>query len=76
MKEKITVFINNKPIKIDKKDYVEVKTEKGKMITVTADLDVSGYDRINSIYAIVMTSGKDYKVQDIYKTDNLLLINK
>lgn len=76
MKEKITVFINNKPIKIDKKDYVEVKTEKGKMITVTADLDVSGYDRINSIYAIVMTSGKDYKVQDIYKTDSLLLINK
>ena len=70
------MFINNKPVKIDKKDYVEIKTEKGKMITVSADLDVSGYDQINSIYAIVMTSGKDYKVQDIYKTDSVLLINK
>ena len=76
VKEKITVFINNKPVKVDKKDYVEVKTEKGKMVTVTANIDLSGYDRINSIYAVVMTSGKDYKVQDIYKTDSLLLINK
>ena len=74
--EKITIFINNKPVKIDKKDYIKVKTQKGKMITVTANLDLSGYDRINSIYAIVMTSGGDYKIQDISKTDSLLLINK
>lgn len=74
--EKITVFINNKPVKIDKKDYIKVKTEKGKMITITTNLDISGYDRINSIYAIVMTSGGDYKLQDIYKTDSLLLIKK
>lgn len=74
--EKITIFINNKPVKIDKKDYIKVKAKKGKMITVTANLDLSGYDRINSIYAIVMTSGGDYKIQDIYKTDSLLLINK
>lgn len=74
--EKITIFINNSTVKIDKKDYIKVKTKKGKMITVTANLDFSGYDRINSIYAIVMTSGGDYKIQDIYKTDSLLLINK
>ena len=52
------------------------KTKKGKMITVTANIDLSGYDRVNSIYAIVMTSGGDYKIQDISKTDSLLLINK
>lgn len=52
------------------------ENSKGKMITVTANLDLSGYDRINSIYAIVMTSGGDYKIQDISKTDSLLLINK
>lgn len=74
--EKITIFINNSPVKIDKKDYIKVKTQKGKMIKVTTNLDLSGYDRINSIYAIVMTSGGDYKIQDIYKTDSLLLINK
>ena len=53
-----------------------MKTQKGKMIIVTANLDLSGYDRINSIYAIVMTSEGDYKIQDISKTDSLLLINK
>jgi len=73
---RLQFFINNKPVKIDKKDYIKVKTQKGKMITVTANLDLSGYDRINSIYAIVMTSGGDYKIQDISKTDSLLLINK
>ena len=74
--DKITVFINNNPVKIDKKDYIKVKTEKGKMVTITANLDLSQYDRINSIYAIVMTSGNDYRIQDIYKTESLLLINK
>lgn len=76
VKEKITVFVNNNPVKLDQKDYIEVKTKKGKMLTITANLDLSGYDRINSVYAIVMTSGQDYKMQDIYKTDSILLINK
>lgn len=76
VKEKITIFVNNKPIKIDGKDYVEVNTKKGKMLTITANLDLSEYERLNSIYAIVMTSGNDYKKQDIYKTDSLLLINE
>ena len=26
--EKITIFINNKPVKIDKKDYIKVKNSK------------------------------------------------
>ena len=74
--EKITVFVNNNPVKIDGKDYIKVNTQKGKMITIKTNLDLKGYDRLNSIYAIVMTSGKDYKKQDVYKTDSLLLINE
>ena len=74
--DKITVFINNQPVKIDGKDYVQVKTEKGKMCTIKCDIDISQYGELNSLYAIAMTAGEDYKIQDIYKTDSLLLVNK
>lgn len=71
--DKITVFVNNKPVKIDDGDYVKVKTKKGKMWKIKFSLDVSEYDRLNTIYAVVMTSGEDYKVSDIYQSNILLL---
>ena len=76
VRDRITVFINNNPVKIGDKDYIEVNTKKGKMLTVDVKIDVSEYDRNNSLYAIAMTTGADYKVDDVYKTKSMLLINE
>lgn len=76
VEDKVTVFVNNKPVKINGGDYFTVKMQKGKMATITFDLDLSEYDEINSIYAIAMTSGKYYELQDVYKTDSMLLVNR
>lgn len=71
--EKITLFIDNKPITIDKGDFVEVKTKKGKMCQIKATIDVSFVKKNSVMYGIAMTSGEDYKVQDIYATKPVLL---
>ncbi len=74
--DKITVFVNNEPIKIDGGDYVKVKTKKGKMWQIRFSLDISNYKDMNTIYAVAMTSGEDYKVSDIYQSNILLLAKK
>ena len=71
--DKITVFVNNEPVKIDGGDYVKVKTKKGRMWQIRFSLDVSNYKDMNTIYAVAMTSGEDYKVSDIYQSNILLL---
>lgn len=74
--DKITVFVNNEPVKIDDGDYVEVKTKKGKMWEIKFSLDVSAYGKLNTIYAVAMASGEDYVVSDIYQSNRLLLVNR
>lgn len=74
--DKITVFINNEPIQINGGNYVEVDTKKGKMWQIRFSLDVSRYGERSTIYAVAMTSGNDYMVDDIYQTSALLLVNE
>ncbi len=73
--DKITVFINNEPIVINGGNYIKVDTKKGKMWQIKFSLDVSKYGESSTIYAVAMTSGKDYVVDDIYQTSALLLVN-
>lgn len=71
--DKITLFAGNRPIKIEDGDYVLVNTQKGKMCQIKATIDVSDLEKNSVMYAIVMTSGNDYLVQDIYITDPVLI---
>jgi hypothetical protein len=54
-----------------------IQTYYDQVSTYTFTLDISGYDRMNSLYAIVVPVGESYKNNDIYcmKTRTYLLIN-
>lgn len=71
--DKITLFIDNQPVRIDEGDFVEVKTQKGKMCQIKATIDASSINKNSVLYGVAMTSGNDYTVQDIYITNPVLL---
>lgn len=71
--DKITLFIDNQPISIDEGDFVQIKTQKGKMCQIKATIDVSSINKNSVLYGVAMTSGNDYTVQDIYITNPVLL---
>lgn len=72
-----TVFVNHKPVQVMNADYLETNTEKGKMCTFDIEIDVSNYERLNTIYAISNPSGKGYfaDINFPIKTKSILLVN-
>lgn len=70
---KITLFIDNKPITIDKGDFIEVKTKKGKMCQIKTTIDASFVKKDSVMYGVFMTSGEDYKAQEIVATAPVLV---
>lgn len=73
---RVTIFINHKPVLINGSDFIELTMEQGKMANIQIEIDIDTLEDFNSIYAIVMTTGDDYHIQDIFKTRTLLLINE
>lgn len=74
---KITFFINNQPVKVGDYDYVETRTTTDKMTVFEVDIDVSECEEISSLYAVAITAGEDYQIQDdTIQTENYLLINR
>lgn len=77
---RITVFINNHPVKLNRDcDYTEVSMKKNKMVEIDCCVDVSqlhDVKEINSLYAIAMTSGCDYEIQDIFKSDSIVVLKQ
>ncbi len=71
--DKITLFIGNEPVTIDGGDYITVDTQKDKMCQIKTTIDVSALEEDSVLYAIVMTAGEDYLVQDIYSTAPVLV---
>lgn len=72
-----TIFVNHKPVQIMNSDYLETKTQKGKMCTFDIELDISNYERLNTIYAISNPSGKGYfaEINFPIKTKSILMVN-
>lgn len=72
-----TIFVNHTPVQVKGADYIETTLQKGKMNTVEIELDTSAYDKLNTIYAISVVSGKDYLTNNNspLKTKSLLLYN-
>lgn len=73
---RLTIFVNHEPVKINGKDYSEFKTEKGKVCCIDLTVDAGDLEELNTVYGVIMTAGDDYTVQTIYKTDSVLLLNK
>ncbi|MBG0785351.1 MAG: hypothetical protein H0S79_09620 [Anaerolineaceae bacterium] len=74
---RVTIFINHQPVMIEGNESFLIQTYYDQVSTYTFTLDISGYDRMNSLYAIVVPVGESYKNNDIYcmKTRTYLLIN-
>lgn len=73
-----TIFVNHIPVQILDSEYIETSLQKGKMNTIALELDTSAYEKINSIYAISVVSGKGYltNAYSPLKTKSLLLLNQ
>ena len=72
------LYINNKPVKIESKDYLECIVESGKSSSCKFSIDISNYDRINTVYAIT-TLVEDALGENILeysrKTNSEVMIN-
>jgi len=73
---RITLFINHQPVQVNGVDFIEVEMEVGQMAVIDLILDVDELSHFSSLYAIMMTTGEDYHVQDIFKTRTLLLVSE
>ncbi|MCL1948901.1 MAG: hypothetical protein FWF59_04135 [Turicibacter sp.] len=72
---RITFFVNHQPVTINGvADYVEIFLNSGRMGIIDINLDVEILNELNSLYAIMMTAGEDYLIQDIFKSSSVLLI--
>jgi len=76
MSSRITVFVNHKPILVNGVDFIEIKMMPGEMATIQIEVNFDETYELNSIYAIMVTTGDDFHMQDILKTRTLLLVNE
>lgn len=72
----ITIFVNHQPVQINGADYLAVRTVKGKMVEATVTLDVSSFGKLNTLYAIASSTGRDSDLTETLKTDSILLVNQ
>lgn len=56
-----TFFVNHKPIKIEDCEYIEIKTKKDNIAVAEIEIDTQNLKDLNTIYAISMPYGEDYK---------------
>ncbi|MGB4657992.1 MAG: hypothetical protein WBI07_02285 [Mobilitalea sp.] len=77
-KYRTVLYLNNKPIQIESKDYLEGRINAGESMTCNVAIDVSNYDRINTVYAVttLVEDEKGAKVIDIAeKSSSTMVIN-
>ncbi len=77
-KYRTVLYINNEPVKIKLKDYLEYTVQSGESNTCNISVDISNYDRINTVYAIT-TLVEDARGEKILvngeKTTSMMVIN-
>ena len=73
----VICFINNKPIQTDSQVNKIVSVEKGKKTIIDYNIDISSFDRINSLYFIIVPTADCYLNDSLslFKTNSKLLIN-
>lgn len=74
---RITIFVNHQPIMIGGHHNFLMRTHYDQISTYRFTLDLRNYNRINSLYAVIIPVGQSYKDENIYgkKTDSILLVN-
>lgn len=75
--KRLTIFINNQPVKINGADFLEFRTETGKMTEADLEISTDGLELsdYNTMYGVVMTGGEDYTLADIEATAPIVLVN-
>lgn len=73
-----TIFVNHLPVQVLDSELMETTLQKGKMNTIEFELDTSAYEKINTVYAISVVSGKGYltNADSPLKTKSVLLLNE
>ena len=73
---RITFFVNHKPVKVNGVDFLEVQMKYGQMLLIDIELSLDNLNEFNSLCAIMMTTGSDYTTQEMFKTRSILLVNE
>ena len=73
---RITFFINQEPVQVNESDFIEINMEIGKMTIIPVEIVAENIDDYDILYAIMMTTGADYHIQEIFKTPALILIRE
>ncbi|MEG0751073.1 MAG: hypothetical protein RR998_04930 [Oscillospiraceae bacterium] len=73
-----TIYVNHKPVLVNGKNFLEYAIEKGKVTECKFEIDISSYERMNTIYAVSVPINQDYKKNYVLfnKTKSKLLINE
>lgn len=73
----VICYINNEPVEIDGKENRLISLEKGKETILDYDIDISSYNRKNSMYLIIVPTAESYLNSNLslVKTESKLLIN-
>jgi len=77
-KYRTVLYINNKQAKIESKDYLECMVELGESNTCNFSIDISNYDRINTVYVIttlVEDASGEKTLEYSKKTSSEVMIN-
>jgi len=74
--KRITFFVNDQPISVSGQDFIEIEMKNGMMAVTELNLELEQLQSFNTLYAIIMTTGSDFRTQDIFKTQTLLLVNE
>jgi len=74
---RVTIFVNHEPVSIAGQQSFLMGIHNDKMSKYKFTLDIHDYDRLNTIYAMIIPVGESYKDSEIYghKTKSVLLVN-
>ena len=71
-----TLFVNNKPVQINRKDYIRSDMAVDRMSEYEFTLDISDYNELNTIYAVTVPADDAYlEWYRVEKTGSCLLVN-
>ena len=72
-----TIFINHKPISVNGADYIQSEVKAATMSECEIVLDVSDYEKLNTIYAITVPADDSYLTyMPAIKSKSVLLVNE
>jgi len=73
---RITFFVNHEPVQANGVDFFKIELIEGYMAVIDVTIEADNLNEFNSIYAIMMTTGDDFRMQGMFKSPSLLLVSE